>query len=139
MHEERAAVSRRKLFQTAFEVEVFDIGLRRRLAMNDVNHGRQPEPWRPTQVAALVGDDGEEPGTDGHPGPELMELAPGARQRLLGGVLGVAPISQHRQGEAQARFDQWADQRFEGRFVAREGSEAKRLVSRQAQGVCHTL
>ena len=118
---------------------MFYVRLGRRLTMNDVNYGSQPKPGRPTHIAALVGHDREEPGAHGHPLSELMELAPGARQRLLGGILGIAPIPQHRQGQAQTGLDQRANQRLEGCLVAGNGPKSKWLVGRQAQSVCHTL
>jgi len=68
-----------------------------------------------------------------------MELPPGAGERLLGGILGVASIPQHRQREAQTGLDQRPDQQLERHFVAGDRSETKRLVSRQAHSVCHTL
>src|SRR5437879_4204111 len=99
MHEQRAAVIRRKLAQSPFEVEVLDVGTGHRLAVNDVDDRCEAEPWRPAHVAALVGDDREEPGTYRHPWPELMELAPGAGQRFLGGILRIPFVPQHRQRE----------------------------------------
>src|SRR2546423_1739521 len=51
------------------------------------------------RVEAPVGDDPVHPGGEGRVGPEPAEVAPGLDERVLGGVLGVAVVSEHAQGD----------------------------------------
>src|SRR6266568_6107263 len=110
VQKERASVSQRELLHGAFEVKMFDLRLPRGGTDHNLSKRCQPEPWRTPHIAALVGHDREEPRAYRHSRPELVHFAPGAGQRLLGGVLGIPTIPQHRQSEPQPGLDQGSEE-----------------------------
>ena len=138
MQKQRAAVGQRELLHRAFEIDVLNLRLSRRRAADHLNERGQAEPRRAPHISTLVGDDREEPRPHRHPRPELVKLPPGARQRFLGGVLGVPPVPQHGEGEPQTRLEERPKQRLERSLVTGHRPQAKRLVSLQAQCVRHT-
>src|SRR5205823_13550843 len=121
-----------------FRVEVLAHRLAPRRTADPLNERRPPKPWRAPHVATLVCHDREEPWAYRHPRPQLVQLAPGAGQRLLCGVLGIPPIPQHREREAQPWLDEGSEQRLERRLVAGDCPQPEWFVSRVAQCVRHT-
>jgi hypothetical protein len=78
--------------------------------------------YRPPSAAsrfpALVGDDGEEPGSEGAARPEIAQAAPGIQSGLLDDVLGLGAIMQHRESESGRQPDQGPHKILIGSLVA---------------------
>src|SRR5262249_2451968 len=74
-------------------------------------------PAATAQGAALVGNDGEEPGPDVTAGAKRAELPPGLEHRVLHCVLGVLPALEHRHGQPERICDVRCEEVLEGAEV----------------------
>src|SRR5258708_6978285 len=69
-------------------------------------------------LAALIGDDAEEPRSDRAARTHSTELSPGSHTRLLYGVLGEIRILKESGGKTVGRLDEWHEDGLKSRDVA---------------------
>src|SRR5260370_2355888 len=129
VEKEREAVLARKLSELAVDVEAFGGDLALFGFALDVWHADHRPPVAAALAAALVGDDGAEPGARRLAFVELVQLAPGFEGGLLDGVVGGVGIAEDSQRGAVSRVEVRADEGVEVRPIGLPATHRQLLHS----------
>ncbi len=139
MEKKRLSVGARQSRQSAGYVDPLDVIPIAANALEDIGDSGGAEPVCPSRVPALVDHDGEEPRSYGAAGSKLTQLSPRPRYCLLGRILGLPAVAQHRMGQPQGGFDQWPEQSLEGSFIAAQGLLEEGPIANCGQGMSHII
>src|SRR5712691_3568801 len=139
MQKERLAIAVRQAGYGSCQVNVLHGGLPVTVRRDDGLRPNETVPTGTAYVAALVDDYRQEPGAHRHARSQLAQLSPGPRDGLLGGVLGLHPVAEHRVSQPDRGFHERADQGLERFLVPAQRILIERPASVGGHDLGHTV
>ncbi len=139
MQKERLAIAVRQALYGSRQIHRFHCRLLVSVWFESRVCSDESKPPSPADVAALVDDYGQEPGAHGHARSELAQLPPRPGDGLLGGVLGLHPVAEHRVSQPDGWFHQRADEVLERCLVAGHSILIERPASVGGHDLGHTV